>query len=84
MKALTLTMEISQFQQQQLRHKVSILEGKCASLVNDAKAIEDRVNQAYEQQVHEFRNSEEIKKKIYKLWVIIRALKLPEMPQLLP
>lgn len=58
-------LENSLLLRQQLRYEVSTLEGRCASLLKDAKAIEDKVHQAYEKRVQEFKNLEELRKKIY-------------------
>lgn len=50
LKGLTLAVEDFQLQQQQqLHHEVSTAEGRCASLLRNAKAIEDKVNQACEE-----------------------------------
>lgn len=41
------------------------MEGRCASLLEDAKTAKDRVNQAYEERVQKFKSSDELKEKIY-------------------
>lgn len=64
MKGLALNVETSQLQQQKL-WEVITLEGRCASLLEDAKTAKDRVNQAYEERVQKFKSYDELKKNIY-------------------
>lgn len=56
--------EESPLQQQQLCQEVSAMEERCASLLRDARTVEDRVQQAYEERLQEHKDFIELKEKI--------------------
>lgn len=56
MKDLAIAMENSWLQQQQFRHEVSTLEGRCASLLKDAKATETGLTRPTRSEFRSLRN----------------------------
>ena len=61
---MALAVEESRLQQQQLHQEVSALEENCVALLSDARAAEDKVQQACEEHLREHKDSAELKSKI--------------------
>lgn len=61
---MALAVEESRVQQQQLRQEVTAMEGRCSTLLRDARAAKDRVQLACEERLQKYKDSAELKAKI--------------------
>lgn len=64
LKGLTLAAEESRLEQQQLCQEVKVLEGRCSTLLEDAKLIKDKIWLACEECLQKCKGSAELKAKI--------------------